>query len=93
MHLRLFGKRLETFKPQNVGSVFISPRGKWGTVSVASLRMSPLDATTGNAQAPGSVCLDAAPQQTLLPHPAASHGMLEIGEAEGSLEFPAVSAA
>lgn len=57
---------------------------------MASPRVSPLDATTGNAQAPGSACLDAAPQQTLLPNPAASHGMLEIGEAEG---FPAVSAA
>lgn len=71
MHLGLFGKRL---KLQNLDSVFINTRGKWGTVSVTSQRMSPLDATTGNAQAPGSVCLDAAPQQTLLPHSAATPG-------------------
>lgn len=76
------------FKPQNVGSVFINAQGKWGTVSVASQRMSPLDATTGNARAPGSVCLDAAPQQALLPGsaapPAVSHGVLDTEEAAGS---------
>lgn len=42
--------------------------------------MSPLDATTGNAQAPGSVCSAAAPQENS-PNSAASHKMLDLEEA------------